>query len=269
MVLCRNFRYMALAGKIMIYINWLWRWIATAFGFLIFGFSGLLFKLVLLSVPKQPEEQTIDSQMKARLAVGSVWTWFVRYLQITGVVKVRYHGFERLGQAGQLVLVNHPSLLDVVFVLSKTPQLNCIVKKDLLHNPVLKTAIQSCGFLPNDESLELVEKAGDVLQSGQSLLIFPEGTRTGWDGKINFNRGAVAIGLRSAKVITPVVIKMNPPNYKKNQPWYRVPKQQVCYDFYVGDDIDPQEWLVKKPLPIAARILNQELQDYFQQETNA
>ncbi len=127
--------------------------------------------------------------------------------------------------------------------------------------------ILSCGFLPNDESLALVEAAGDVLANGQSLLIFPEGTRTPWDGTITFNRGAVAIGLRSAKVMTPVVIRMNQPNFKKNQPWYHIPKDKVHYEFYVGEDIDPQTWLQKKPLPIAARQLNQQLQEYFQQES--
>ncbi len=249
-------------------LNWIWRWLATALGFVIFGIFGLFFKIMLLPYTLIPTKNDVSRQIKARRQVGRVWAGFILYLRITGVVGVRYHGFDKLGRPGQLVLVNHPSLLDVVFMLAKVPTLNCIVKKDLLHNPVLKSAIKACGFLPNDESLQLIEDAGSVLQNGESLLIFPEGTRTGWDGKITFNRGPVAIGLRSATVITPVVIVMNPPNFKKNQPWYRVPKEKVQYDFYVGEDIDPKTWLDKKPLPIAARQLNQQLQEYFQQESN-
>lgn len=248
-------------------INWLWRFFATALGFVIFGIFGLLFKVILLPYIIKPTTYDVERQLKARKAVGRIWALFVGYLRMTGVVSVRFHGFERLGREGQLVLVNHPSLLDVVFILSKVPTLNCIVKRDLLDNPVMKSPILACGFLPNDESLALVEAAGDVLTGGQSLLIFPEGTRTPWSGEITFNRGAVAIGLRSAKVITPVVIRMNQPNFKKNQPWYRIPKDKVHYDFYVGEDIDPQTWLQEKPLPIAARQLNKELQDYFQRES--
>ena len=246
--------------------NWLWRWCATAMGFVIFGVFGLLFKIILWPYILPAARKNTDNQIKARRLVASVWALFIRYLSITGVIAVRYHGFERLGRPGQLILVNHPSLLDVVFMLAKVPVLNCIVKNDLLRNPVMKSSILACGFLPNDESLQVVEDADAILRSGQSMLIFPEGTRTGWDNKICFNRGAVSIGLRSASVITPVVIVMNPPALKKYQPWYQVPKQKIHYDFYVGDDIDPQQWLQHKPLPIAARQLNQQLQEYFQQE---
>ena len=249
------------------YLNQLWRLLATGMGFVLFALFGLMFKIILLPYILQPTENNISRQIRARYFVALIWKCFVHYLCFTGVVSVRYHGFDRLGQSGQLILVNHPSLLDVVFMLAKVPVLNCIVKKDLLQNPVMKSPILACGFLPNDESMQVVDNADSILKTGQSLLIFPEGTRTGWDGKISFNRGAVSIGLRSAKVITPVVVVMDPPNFKKNQPWYQIPKKKVHYDFYVGDDIDPQQWLRHKPLPIAARELNRQLQKYFQQES--
>lgn len=250
----------------MNWCNWLWRWCATAIGFLLFGIFGIVFKILLLPYILPNTRKKSASHLKARRLVGGIWAGFIHYLRFTGVISVRYQGFERLGRPGQLIMVNHPSLLDVVFMLAKVPKLNCIVKKDLLSNPIMKSPILACGFLPNDESLQIIEDADAVLKGGQSLLIFPEGTRTGWDNKICFNRGAVSIGLRSATVITPVVIVMNPPALKKNQPWYQIPKQKIQYDFYVGNDIDPQDWLQSKPLPIAARQLNQQLQEYFQQE---
>lgn len=257
-----------MADQLITHLNRLWRLLATGMGFVIFGFFGFLLKIILLPYTLIPTNNNLSRQIKARYLVAFIWKCFLHYLYMTFIVNVRYHGFERLGRAGQLVLVNHPSLLDVVFMLAKVPVLNCIVNKDLLHNPVMSSPILACGFLPNDGSLQLVEAADGILRDGQSLLIFPEGTRTGWDGKIRFNRGAVSIGLRSAKVITPVVIVMNPPNFKKHQPWYQIPKQKVQYDFYVGDDIDPQRWLQDKPLPIAARELNQQLQEYFQLKSN-
>ena len=127
----------------------------------------------------------------------------------------------------------------------------------------MKSPILATGFIPNDESVEMMEEVDAVLKGGQSLLIFPEGTRTGWDGQVKLHRGAVSIGLRSAAVITPVVIKMTPPNFKKGQPWYYIPPQKIHYEITVGEDIDPQSWLAEKPLPIAARRLNEYLQNYF------
>lgn len=248
-------------------IDQLWRIFATAMAFVIFGFFGVLFKFLLKPSVTSNSSDALNSQLKARRFVGGSWSYFILFLRFMGVITVEYRGFERLGRPGQLILANHPSLLDVVFILSKVRESNCIVKKDLFDNPSMSPALNACGFLANDESLELVEKCDDVLRSGQSLLIFPEGTRTGLDGKISFNRGAVTIGLRSASVITPIVIKVNPPTLKKGQAWYKVPKKKSHYEFIVGDDIAPQALLAEKPLPIAARLLNQKLQNYFQEET--
>ena len=133
-------------------------------------------------------QNDLSDQLKARKIVSKTWDLFIRYLIWAGVLEVKYSGFERLGRVGQLVLANHPSLLDVVLIFSKEPRFNCIVKQDLLKNPVMISPILSCGFLPNTESEELLEKSHNVLQN-QALLLFPEGTRTGWDGVVKLHRG--------------------------------------------------------------------------------
>ena len=131
----------------------------------------------------------------------------------------------------------------------------------------MSSQIKGAGYIPNEESEAMLETVKAVFDSGQSLLVFPEGTRTGWDGRVKMHRGAVSLGLRYAEVITPVCIKMNPPNFKKGQPWYRIPPKRIRYEITVGDDILPQDWLAEKPLPIAARRLNEYLQDYFTRKT--
>lgn len=247
-------------------LDWLRRFIATAFGFLFWGVAGTLFQLYLYPYARNHKQNSLETQLKIRRLVGKIWAYFTRYLVVAGVLEVKYQGFERLGRPGQLVLVNHPSLLDVVLILGKVPTLNCIVKKELLDNPTMRNQILACGFLPNTESLELLEECDEVLKE-QALLLFPEGTRTGWDGEVKLNRGAVSIGLRSAKVITPITIKMKPLNFKKGQPWYQLPEKRIQYELIVGEDIDPQTWLAEKPLPLASRRLTQYLQDYFNSQT--
>ncbi|WP_274571665.1 1-acyl-sn-glycerol-3-phosphate acyltransferase [Neisseria leonii] len=243
------------------------RFLGTLFGFVLFGVAGLLFRLMLLPYTRRAAVLTVGEHLAARRLVGRVWRFFVRYLEWSGVLSVRFHGAERLGRPGQLVLSNHPSLLDVVLLISRVPQLNCIVKKDLLDNPVMKSPIIAAGFIPNTESEAMLNQVDTVLKGGESLLVFPEGTRTGWDGVVRMHRGAVSMGLRSAAVMTPVVIKMTPPNFKKGQPWYRIPARKIHYEITVGEDIDPRAWLAQKPLPIAARRLNDYLQQYFTEKT--
>lgn len=242
-------------------LNQIWRLFATALGFVIFGVFGVLFKIILLPY----FSGSLKTQIRARRLVTKSWFWFTQYLTFMGIVEAHFHGFDKLGRQGQLMLANHPSLLDVVFILSRVPEANCVVKADLLHNPAMNSQIRACGYVLNQENLDFIDEITHILQN-QSLLIFPEGTRTDWDGNIKFHRGAVSLGLRGAKIITPIVVNMSPPNYKKGQKWYHIPREKPVYHFMVGDDIDPQKWLAEKPLPIAARRLNDELQDYFNQQ---
>ena len=150
-------------------LNQIWRLFATALGFVIFGLFGVLFKIILLPYLSG----SLKTQIKARRLVTKSWCWFVKYITLMGVVEAHFYGFEKLGRTGQLMLANHPSLLDVVFILSRVPDANCVVKADLLHNPAMSSQIRACGYVLNREDFDFVEQIDEILQT-QSLLIFPE-----------------------------------------------------------------------------------------------
>jgi acyltransferase family protein len=242
------------------------RLISTLAAYLAFGLAGVLLALILpLALLRLPAGQT--GERRARRIVARIWTGYLAAMRWGGIYRVTWHGREHLGRPGQLILVNHPSLMDVLFMISAVPEANCVVKAALLANPSMRPAIRACGYIPNDASPELIAKTAAVLTEGQTLILFPEGTRTGYDGIIRLNRGAVSIGLRGASVITPVVIRMTPPGLKRGDPWYKIPPQPYHYDIRVGGDIDPADYLRRKPLPLAARLLNDDLTRYFQKET--
>ncbi|RIY31642.1 1-acyl-sn-glycerol-3-phosphate acyltransferase [Psittacicella hinzii] len=243
------------------------RLIGTLFGFVFFGVVGFLLNIYLhFRYARKYPHADLKTQLEARKFVSKIWGLLVKFLTWNRVIECHFHGIEKLGRPGQLILANHPTLLDIVIVFSKANTINCIVKKSLLNNYSMRGAIKACGFIPNTESEDLLDTCHQVLTE-QALLIFPEGTRTGEDNLVKLHRGAVSIGLRSAKVITPVIIKASPPSLKKNQPWYHIARKTVRYDIIVADDIDPQERLKEKPLPLAARKLNKELEELFNRET--
>ncbi|MDY6216484.1 lysophospholipid acyltransferase family protein [Actinobacillus porcinus] len=245
-------------------LDYLRRLLGTMSGFMLFSVLGMVYKVILYPYVKRAKNGDSSQQMQARRLIGQIWRLFVRYLVFVGAIEVKYHGFERLGRKGQLIVANHPSLLDVVLMFSREPSMNCICKQDLLNNPAMSSSIIACGFIPNTESEEVLEKCHAALQK-EALLLFPEGTRTGWDGVVNLHRGALSIGLRSAEVITPVMIKMTPPSLKKGQPWYKIPSQKIRYELTVCEDIDPQALLAEKPLPVASRRLKKQLEELFNQ----
>jgi len=109
----------------------------------------------------------------------------------------------------------------------------------------------------------MLEKAAAVLREGQTLVVFPEGTRTPPNAMPCFHRGACAIALRGAKEITPVLIQMQPRSLAKGEPWYSVPHRRIHYTVTSGQTIALDTWREQYSLPIAGRKLNAHLQSYF------
>ncbi len=126
-----------------------------------------------------------------------------------------------------------------------------------MHNH--RTQVHYCSLL-------YIQTAAQSLQNGQTLIIFPEGTRTQPGQAPAFHRGAAAIALRGAKILTPVIIKVSPTTLTKAEPWYRIPSRRVHFSFRVGADIDPQTFAALGPAPQASRKLNDYLHSYFIKE---
>lgn len=238
-------------------LNWLWRLICTAIAFALWGIIGFLLFFILL-----PFRKNTRHQFKIRRFIGMLWSCFVKFLSITGVLKLEINGIERLGKKGQLLISNHPSLLDVVLLLAHIPEVNCVVKADLLKNPSMRNQILSCNYIINHESEHLLEDCEKALQN-ECLLLFPEGTRTRRGQQVKLHRGAISIGLRSAKIITPIKITMHPESLKKGEPWYRIAKHKMHYKIDVGADIFPEELLKHQSIPMASRRLHQNLEQYY------
>ena len=164
------------------------RFFSTLLAYLLFGVVGCSLALIL-PVLLRFCPPGLPGQLRARRMVARVWSGYLVWMRLTGIFRVQWHGRERLGRPGQLILVNHPSLMDVLFMISAVPEGNCVVKASLLKNPSMRPAIRACGFIPNDESLELIEKTDAVLIEGQTLIIFPEGTRNLGDELLPFKSG--------------------------------------------------------------------------------
>lgn len=242
---------------------WLWRLFATAMAFTLFGLGGLLLRLMVFPLLRVCGGDLEMRQARARKTIGWTFRYFIRFMTLTGILAIDFKGAERLGRPGQMIIANHPSLLDVVFLIGHVANANCIVKHGLFRNAFTRGPIRAAGYISNDESADMLDKAGQVLQDGQTLIIFPEGSRTPLDCRPRFHRGACAIALRGASVITPVVISMSPRSLAKGEPWYKIPNRRMHYSIHVGADIVPADWKSQAPLPIAGRRLNEHLHAYF------
>lgn len=245
---------------------WAARLLATGSSFVLFGLGGVTLTLLVFPLLRLAVRDPLSRRRWTRLLINRLFHWFIGFMRLTGVLTYTISGAERLGRPGQMVIANHPSLLDVVFVIAQIRDSNCIVKEALWDNPFTRGPVSHAGYISNNSSLEMLEQAVDVLKDGQTLIVFPEGTRTTPGSAPSFHRGAAAIALRGAAVITPLIVSVVPSALQKGQPWYRIPARRMHFHLRVGADIDPVVFRDAAPGPRAARMLNESLQQYFSKE---
>src|SRR5436309_9970743 len=126
-------------------------------------------------------------------------------------VRVRVVGSERIPQGVCLFAANHTSTADAPAVVGAIPRrIAILLKEALFRYPIVGAAFRLARFIPvdrrsRDSALESLEKAVLELRSGQSFLIYPEGTRSP-DGRLqNFKKGAVVMAIKAGVPIVPIV----------------------------------------------------------------
>jgi 1-acyl-sn-glycerol-3-phosphate acyltransferase len=241
-----------------------YRLIVTGASFVLFGLGGLVLGLVVIPVlmllPGGPELR----RSRIRRLVQRSFRLFMTLMNGSRVLSFEIHGQEKLGRPGQLVIANHPTLIDVVMIVAYTPVANCVIKADLLRNPYMRLVLKAAGYIPNYPVDSMIESASDALRAGECLVMFPEGTRSRPGEPIAFNRGAAAVAARAARVLTPVYITCEPMFLTKGAPWYRLPARAPRLEVWVGDDLDLSPYRDVPP-PRASRELNASLQGHYAQ----
>ena len=221
-------------------VEWLnrgWRVLATGLCFSVFGLGGLVVRCLvypaLLLLVRQPARRQYLSQA----VIHHSFRWFVALMRAVGVLSYEVRGMERLQRRGLLILANHPSLIDVVFLISFVRHADCIVKAALARNPFTRGPITAAGFITNSGGPELLDDCLQSLQAGNNLIIFPEGTRTPLHGQVRLQRGAAHVAVKGRIAITPVHIHSSLPMLTKGTPWWQVPLRKPHFTIEVREDI--------------------------------
>ncbi len=244
-----------------------WRVFATGLSFSVFGLGGPIIALsisaFLFVVPASQQ----DKCQLSRKAIAGAFRLYIRFMKLCGLLTYEIRGKEHMPSGGQLVIANHPSLLDVVFLYSIIPNANCIVRDGLLRNTFTGPPIKAARFICNDTPNVIAESV-DALQYDSPLIVFPEGTRGAPDKPIRFQRGAANIALTAKCDVHPAVIQCDPPTLMKHQKWYNIPETPPHFiiDFRPAIAITP--YLESEhPQCKQARRLTADLEAYFTKHT--
>ncbi len=246
-----------------------WRVIATAIAFTMFGLGGVLLRIIVFPLLQLLVRNNALRVKWARLTIHRAFRAFIELMRLLGILRYQIDGLEKLGHGGQLVLANHPTLIDVVFLISLLPNADCVVKSSLARNPFTRGPVRATNYICNDGGAALVQDCIASVHAGNSLVIFPEGTRTPVNGNMSLQRGAANIAVRGACDITPVTIRCVPLSLTKGLPWWKVPHRRMHFSITVHDPIAVAPFIdhAQGEVAIAARRLTQYLHDYFSTET--
>lgn len=252
-------------------INYAWRVGATGFSFASFGLGGVAIGGIIAPLVNLSSSDANTRQGRAQQVIRYSFKGFTEMMVKLGIMTYEVDGLEKLQQSRQeLVIANHPTLIDVVVLIGLMEKANCVVKEALWSNPFTKGPVRSAGYILNAGSEQFIQDCVARLHEDQaaSLLIFPEGTRTAKDEVLNeFQRGAANIALRANVPIRPILIRCTPSTLTKNEKWYHVPSEPFHIQIKVLDAIYIDEVLEDTQVsPKQVRQLNQKLQQFFKLE---
>jgi 1-acyl-sn-glycerol-3-phosphate acyltransferase len=242
-----------------------WRLFATALSFTLFGVGGIVIVVFVVPVFMLIPSTQIRKEARGQKLIHFAFASFIEIMRLLGILRYTIEGTEKLRSA-QLVLANHPTLLDVVFLISLIPNANCVVKGALIRNPFMRGAIGLAGYTINDGAAdEVLLSAKKVFDKQQIMIVFPEGTRSVPGKALNLKRGAANIAIRAGVDITPVTIICEPISLTKQHKWYHIPVRKMHFTITTNPIIKVHSFMAMGGTK-GARALTDYLTTYFNAE---
>lgn len=230
-------------------------------GGLILGlFVGVVLRVII------PDREA-HAQVARRVA-SRAFRLFVWFMSLVGVLRWSLRGLEHWDRdQACLVVANHPTLIDIVFLLALFQGADCVVKAGVLRNPTWGLLVRAADYVSNEDVGLLLAEAVRRLRSGRTVIVFPEGTRTVPGQPLAFGSVAGAIAVRAGCQVLPVVITCTPPTLYKSLPWYRVPATRVDFQLRVCPPLAVAE-VTGQPADLrrAAHALTRQLAAFFSRE---
>ncbi len=183
---------------------------------------------------------------------------YLAALRAAGLLRCDLSALDALrDERGLIITTNHPSLIDIVLISSRLPRAVCIMKADLLNNPLLGMGARLAGYIRNDSSWTMIRRSTDSLHSGSQLLIFPEGTRTEKPPVSAFKDGFGMIAGKAGAPVQAVFIETSSAFLGKGWPLLKRPEFPLEYRVRLGRRFEANS---------DARGFVKELERYYAQE---
>jgi len=148
---------------------------------------------------------------------GGVYDWgtadWSRQLLRAAGTPVEVHGLERVPPNQPVVYAsNHTSMFDIWALSATLPgSTRFVAKQELGRVPLVGVAMQRAGHVLIDRfnrarAFEAYDKAAQVIRSGISAIVFPEGTRSRTGELLPFKRAPFGLAIAAGVPVVPVYV---------------------------------------------------------------
>ncbi len=202
-----------------------------------------------------------DFGIIARAYVSHTFRVFLGNLNLSRVCMLKVEDKQAFRNIhSKIIIANHPSLLDFVYIMSLVPNSTCIVRGGLTHTP-LRGVIKQAYITNTTDFNDVLAECKKLTDKGCNVIVFPEGTRSPRIGQNNYKKGAARIALYCGCDVQPLFIGGSDKyGLGKHDPlWSYNHVEQYLYDIKMLPVISIDEF---KDLsePIAAKHLTEKME---------
>ena len=234
--------------------------------FTVFGLYGVLMSALIVPAYSVVVRDRVRRGHGIRRVMYYTMRIYVGSMRALRLIDLEVN-LDRVPAPGSLLVANHPSLIDALVLLGHVKDGVVIAKRSLQVNPFTWGGIRGADYVVNADPQALIEECCARIAAGETLILFPECTRTGDDGVIRLRRGAAHIAVRSGCPVIPVTIEFSEPLLTKKSRWWRAPKVRPRVRVVQHPAIDPAQFLQgDRSVSLAARALTECLRELYVRE---
>lgn len=155
----------------------LYDYLVLYFGLALLGLMCLIWTPIAFVL--YPVLSRSQGRALGRYVITISFRFYLMILSLSGRFSIDVKALDSLRDEPSMILApNHPSLLDAVMIISRLPNVSCVLKAELLNNVFLGAGARLARYISNKTIRNMVDMAEDDFSCNSHLLLFPEGTRT-------------------------------------------------------------------------------------------
>lgn len=169
------------------------------------------FAVLPVTLPFYPKAKRLDVPARYVYVQKIAYNWAGFLLKVAGA-RIRVHGQEHIPNEPVVFVANHQGNFDVPIMITATKHPKAFISKiEVQKFPIIPRwmELMGCIFIDRSDrrqSIKAIRAGVETIKSGQSIIIFPEGTRSKGGPMKEFKAGSLTLATSSGAKIVPVAI---------------------------------------------------------------